>query len=77
MTIEVWGFVLSLIGCLIVGGIPGFFIARYFLKKQLDKNPPINEDMIRVMYREMGRKPSEAQIKAVMNNINKANKKSK
>ena len=77
MTIEVWGFVLSLIGCLIAGGIVGFFIARYFLKKQLDKNPPINEDMIRVMYREMGRKPSAAQIKAVMNNINKANKKSK
>ena len=61
MTIEVWGFVLSLIGCLIAGGIAGFFIARYFLKKQLDKNPPINEDMIRVMYREMGRKRSSNQ----------------
>ena len=74
MTIEVWGFVLSLIGCLIVGGIAGFFIARYFLKKQLDKNPPINEDMIRVMYREMGRKPSEAQIRQIMKSVN-ANRK--
>ena len=70
MTIEVWGFVLSLIGCLIVGGIAGFFIARYFLKKQIGKNPPINEDMIRVMYREMGRKPSETQIKRIMKSVN-------
>lgn len=77
MTIEVWAFILSLVGVLIVGGIAGFFIARYIFKRQIEKNPPINEDMIRVMYREMGRKPSEAQIKAVMNNINKANKKSK
>ena len=28
---------------LIVGLIAGFFASRYFFKKQLQKNPPINE----------------------------------
>ena len=51
---------------LIVGLIAGFFASRYFFKKQLQKNPPINEKMIRAMYMEMGRKPSE-----LNHNINK------
>ena len=34
---------------LIVGLIAGFFASRYFFKKQLQKNPPINEKMIRAM----------------------------
>ena len=40
-----------------------------FFKKQLQKNPPINEKMIRAMYMEMGRKPSEAQIKRIMASV--------
>ena len=52
---------------LIVGLIAGFFASRYFFKKQLQKNPPINE--IRAMYMEMGRKPSEAQIKRIMASV--------
>ena len=47
----------------------GFFASRYFFKKQLQKNPPINEKMIRDMYMEMGRKPSEAQIKRIMASV--------
>ena len=54
---------------LIVGLIAGFFASRYFFKKQLQKNPPINEKMIRAMYMEMGRKPSEAQIKRIMASV--------
>ena len=34
---------------LIIGAIVGFFGARYVFKKQLQKNPPINEKMIRAM----------------------------
>ena len=49
---------LNIILGLIVGAIIGFFAARYMFKKQLQKNPPINEKMIRAMYMEMGRKPS-------------------
>ena len=54
---------------LIIGAIVGFFGARYVFKKQLQKNPPINEKMIRAMYMEIGRKPSEAQIKRIMSSV--------
>ena len=57
------------IGCFIAGLIAGFFLARWFFKRELKKNPPINENMIRAMFMQMGRKPSEAQIRAVMNSM--------
>ena len=60
------------IAALVVGLVAGFFIARTLFKKQLEKNPPINENMIRAMFMQMGRKPSEAQIKAVMNSMKKS-----
>lgn len=69
MEIQIWQLVLYLILALIVGFAIGFFVARFFIKKQLQKNPPINEKMIRAMFMQMGRKPSEAQIKAVMNSM--------
>ncbi|MCQ2792861.1 MAG: YneF family protein [Bacilli bacterium] len=69
MNIEVGVFVAALIGCLVGGLIIGFIVTRWFLKRQLQKNPPINENMIRAMFMQMGRKPSEAQIKAVMNSM--------
>ena len=53
----------------VIGGVAGFFLARKYLMNQIKKNPPINEKMIRAMFREMGRKPSEAQIKSVMNSM--------
>ncbi len=56
---------------LIIGLIGGFFGARALIKSQMKKNPPINENMIRAMYMQMGRKPSEAQIRAVMNSVRK------
>ncbi len=65
------GFIFTLVGVLVVGGVIGFFGARYFLKKELKKNPPINEKMIRAMFMSMGRKPSEAQVRQVINNMNK------
>ncbi len=55
----------------IAGGIVGFLVARNLIKKEIEKNPPINENMIRAMFMQMGRKPSEAQIRAVMNSMNK------
>ena len=57
------------IGALVIGLVAGFFLARYFIKRELAKNPPINEKMIRAMFMSMGRKPSEAQIRAVMKNM--------
>lgn len=64
-----WGILLISIGCLIAGGIIGFIITRKIIQKQLKDNPPINENQIRAMYRSMGRKPSEADIKKTMNAV--------
>ena len=58
-----------IIACIIGGIIAGFFLSRWFFKRELKKNPPINENMIRAMFMQMGRKPSEAQIRAVMNSM--------
>ncbi len=55
---------------LVIGAAIGFFASRALFKRELKKNPPINEKMIRAMFMSMGRKPSEAQIKAVMKSMN-------
>ena len=64
-------FIGGIIGVLVVGGIIGFFLARFLIKRQMEKNPPINEKMIRVMFAQMGRTPSEKQIREIMRNVNK------
>lgn len=69
--LQVWQFVLYLVFTLIVGLVAGFFGARWLIKREMQKNPPISESMIRAMFMQMGRKPSEAQIKAVMNSMKK------
>ena len=62
------------VGGLVVGLVVGFFVSRLLFKKELKKNPPINEKMIRAMFTSMGRKPSEAQIRQVMRSMEDANK---
>ncbi|MBQ1900595.1 MAG: YneF family protein [Erysipelotrichaceae bacterium] len=52
-----------------VGAVITFFVTRKNFEKQLKENPPINEKMIRAMYAQMGRKPSEAQIRAIMKSM--------
>ena len=64
------GFIFLLIGLFLVGGILGFFLARYIIKKEMQKNPPINEKMIRAMFKSMGRNPSEKQVREIMRNVN-------
>lgn len=62
----------SLLLLAVLGGlVGGFFLSRWFFKRELKKNPPINEKMIRAMFMQMGRKPSEAQVRAIMNSVNK------
>lgn len=55
---------------LVVGGFLGFYFTRKKFEKELKENPPINEKMIRAMFLQMGRKPSEAQIKQIMKSVN-------
>ena len=40
-------------------------------KKQLKEKPPINEKQIRMLYQQMGRKPTEKQIKQIMESFKK------
>ncbi len=67
------GLVISLsIVCLIAGAALSFFLTKKMFEKQIKENPPITEKMIRAMFLQMGRKPSEAQIKAIMRSMQKA-----
>ena len=72
LEMAVGGIIGIAVGALIAGAIAGFFGARYFFKKQLEKNPPINEKMVRVMLTQMGRKPSEKQVREIMRQMNSA-----
>ena len=56
---------------LLIGAVIGFFLARYFMQKYLKKNPPINEKMIETLMSGMGRKPSQKQVKQLMQQMNK------
>lgn len=67
-----WGGLIIGVSCLIFGGGLGFLITKKIIQKQLRDNPPITEKQIRAMYMQMGRKPSEADIKKVMNSIKRA-----
>lgn len=59
----------TLVG-LVIGGFLGFYFTKKKYEKELKENPPINEKMIRAMFLQMGRKPSEAQIKQIMKSVN-------
>jgi len=59
---------------LVAGAAIGFFAARKYMMKYLKENPPINEQMLRMMMAQMGRKPSEKQVKQMMNQMNKMQK---
>ncbi|HIW17549.1 hypothetical protein HNQ43_000545 [Faecalicoccus acidiformans] len=55
-----------------IGGALGFYFTKKRFEKELKENPPINEKMIRAMFLQMGRKPSEAQIRQIMKSINQS-----
>ncbi|MCF0246822.1 MAG: YneF family protein [Ileibacterium sp.] len=61
--------IFTLVGALI-GAVITFFLTKKKFEKELKENPPINEKMIRAMFLQMGRKPSEAQIRQIMKSVN-------
>ena len=72
VNLQVWAVIVFPILILLVGGVAGFFLARSYFKRYLEKNPPINENMIRAMMSQMGRKPSEKQVRQVMQSMKQA-----
>ena len=59
----------TLVGVAIVG-VLGFDFTKNKFEKELRENTPINDKMILAMFLQMGRKPSEAQIKQIMKSVN-------
>ncbi|MDN3449378.1 YneF family protein [Planococcus sp. APC 3906] len=70
-----WIWIVIVIVALIAGVALGFFIARQYMMKYLKDNPPINEDMLRIMMMQMGQKPSQKKINQMMQQMNKASTK--
>ena len=66
-----WQNILCLVIGLILGAVIGFFICKKFMQDYLKKNPPINEDMIKTLMLQMGRKPSQKQINQMMKAMKK------
>lgn len=72
VSFEIWQFIILILVLIIGVAIATFFITRKIFADQLKKNPPVNEAMIRAMMTQMGRTPSEKQVRAVMASMNAA-----
>lgn len=66
--------ILIAIATLLIGVAIGFFIARKYMESYLKKNPPINEDMLKIMMMQMGQKPSQKKITQMMKAMEKQGK---
>ena len=66
--------ILLVIVGIIIGAVIGFFLARHFMQKYIKDNPPINEEMIKTLMGQMGRKPNQKQINQMMKSMSKFNK---
>lgn len=66
-----WLYILVGVLALIAGTVLGFFIARKYMMDYLKKNPPINEQMLKMMMMQMGQKPSQKKINQMMQQMNK------
>jgi uncharacterized protein YneF (UPF0154 family) len=60
-----------IIVALIGGAVLGFFLARRYMQNYLQDNPPINEDMLKMMMSSMGQKPSEAKVQQILRQMQK------
>lgn len=66
---DFWASLASLVVGLAIGGGLGFYFTRRMFEKQMKENPPVSEKMIRAMFLQMGRKPSESQIRQIMKSM--------
>ena len=68
---PIWLGILVGVVALVAGVALGFFIARKSMMNYLQKNPPINEQMLKMMMMQMGQKPSQKKINQMMSAMNK------
>ncbi|GEK88133.1 YneF family protein [Alkalibacterium putridalgicola] len=73
---DMWLAIVLILLALIGGLAGGFFIARKYMMDYFEKNPPIDENMLRMMMMQMGQKPSERKINQMMSQM-KTQQKSK
>ena len=73
---TIWVVLIAILA-LVAGVALGFFLARKYMMDYLEKNPPINEDMLRIMMMQMGQKPSQKKINQMMGMMNKSSEKAK
>jgi hypothetical protein len=72
------GLAIFLIILALIGGlVGGFFIARKYMMDYFEKNPPIDENMLRMMMLQMGQKPSERKINQMMSQMKSQQRKKK
>lgn len=77
MEIKLWIAIVLIVVALLAGLVLGFFIARRYMQKYFEENPPIDENTIRIMMSQMGRTPSQKQVNQVMKSISTGNTKKK
>jgi len=75
--LATWIWILIVIVALIGGFALGFWISRKYMMDYLEKNPPINEDMLRIMMMQMGQKPSQKKINQMLSMMNKSSEQAK
>ena len=66
-----WQDILMILIGLIIGAVIGFFVSRKLMTKYLQKNPPINEEMIRTLMSGMDRTPTQKQVNQMMKSMQK------
>lgn len=59
----------------IVGLVAGIFGARFIIKREFEKNPPIGEDMIAAMLKGMGQAPTKKRVNQIMKQMKATTKK--
>ncbi len=72
LQLDWWQLLLIILGTLLITAIATFIITKKLFERQLKKNPPVNEAMIRAMMTQMGRTPSEKQVRQIMRSMNDA-----
>jgi len=70
ISFKIWQFIIIILVLIIITAVVAFVIARKLFQKQLKDNPPMSEAAVRAMMTQMGRTPSEKQVRAVMRSMN-------